>query len=333
MCRGREAMKKKNVLVIALILCLIASLFGCGANDPGHNQGHIKIVTTVFPQYDWAKNILGDNPAGAELVLLADNGADMHSFQPGAQEIVDISTADVLIYVGGESDTYIDDVLKTNSYEKMHVINLLESAGEFIKEEELVEGMEGEEEEESEEEEEPEYDEHVWLSLKAASGLCDKICDAICQIDPSNEEYYRKNLKEYKEKLTALDDKYAKVVSQASTDTILFGDRFPFRYMVDDYGIKYFAAFVGCSSETDASFETVTFLAKKVDELGLDSVMIIENSDGAIAQAIISNTETKDQKVLTMDSMQSVTADDIEAGETYLGIMEENLRVLQEALN
>ena len=325
-------MIKKTVLAITLILCLIASLLGCGSNAPGDRQGSIKIVTTVFPQYDWAKNILGDNPSGAELILLADNGADMHSFQPGAEEIVDISTADVLIYVGGESDTFVDDVLKTNGNEKMHVINLLESAGDYIKEEELVEGMEGEEEE-GEEEEEPEYDEHVWLSLRAASGLCEEICDAICKVDPSNEEYYRNNLKEYKEKLDSLDEEYAKAVSEASTDTILFGDRFPFRYMVDDYGIKYFAAFVGCSSETDASFETVTFLAKKVDELGLDSVMIIENSDGAIAQAIISNTETKDQKVLTMDSMQSVTADDIEAGETYLGIMEENLRVLKEALN
>ena len=162
--------------------------------------------------------------------------------------------------------------------------------------------------------------------------LVNSISDAVQKIDPDNAESYRKNAAAYAEKLNALDAEYQAAVSAASVRTILFGDRFPFRYLVDDYGLSYYAAFVGCSAETEASFETITFLAQKVDELSLPAVMTIEGTDHLIAETIVQNTQTKDQQILTMDSMQSVTAKDVENGTTYLSIMEKNLSVLKDAL-
>ena len=319
---------------------MILTFSACGNQDQAEPQaehetseGGIRIVTTVFPGYDWARVILGDNPSGAELILLTDNGVDLHSYQPNAEDILKITTSDVLIYVGGESDAYIEDALKTKQNENMKEVCLLDVMGDSAKEEEIVEGMEAEEEEhEHEEEEGPEYDEHVWLSLRNASVLCDAVCDAICQADPENEAYYRENLEAYKKELSDLDGEYSKVTAEAGTKTLLFGDRFPFRYMTDDYGLDYYAAFVGCSSETEASFETVTFLSKKVDELGLKYVMTIENSDGKIAQTIIDNTGSKDQEILSMNSMQSMEREDIEKGTSYLDIMKKNLEVLRTAL-
>ncbi len=320
-----------------MLLCL--GLAGCGGQSQpeeeatANDEAPIKIVTTIFPEYDWVRAILGDNPSGMDLKVLADKGTDLHSYQPTAEDIMDMSTCDVLIYVGGESDGYIDDALRTRVNENQIELNLLEVLGESAKEEESKEGMEAEEgEEEGEEEEGPEYDEHIWLSLRNASALCDSICDALSKVDPANEDYYRSNLEAYKEKLAELDGEYEDVIGKAENKTLVFGDRYPFRYMFDDYGLDYFAAFSGCSAETEASFETVTFLAKKVDELGLDCVMTIEKSDGKIAHAIIDNTESKDQKIIELNSLQSVVGDDIENGMTYLDIMTENLNVLKEAL-
>lgn len=217
----------------------------------------------------------------------------------------------------------------------MKVINLLDVLGNSVKEEEVVEGMEAEEEEseeKSEEEEEPEYDEHVWLSLKNAKVFCKAIADDLSEIDKDHAETYQKNEENYAAKLDELDQNYQKTVDEASQKTLLFGDRFPFRYMVDDYGLDYYAAFVGCSAETEASFETITFLAGKLDELGLKNVMTIEKSDQKIPKAIIENTKDKNQKILRLDSMQSATSDDVKAGTTYLSVMEDNLEVLKEAL-
>ncbi len=196
-----------------------------------------------------------------------------------------------------------------------------------------MEGREGEEEEEEgEEEEETEYDEHVWLSVKNAAFYTEKIAEALSKADPAHTDAYAGNAKAYIEKLTDLDNKYQEMVSAASQKTVLFGDRFPFRYLVDDYGLSYYAAFVGCSAETEASFETVTFLSGKVDELQLPAVLVIENSDKKIAGTIVENTSSKDQQILVLDSMQSVTAKDVAGGCTYLSVMEKNLEVLSEAL-
>ncbi|HOG02314.1 MAG TPA: metal ABC transporter substrate-binding protein, partial [Clostridia bacterium] len=241
------------------------------------------------------------------------------------------SGCDLFIYVGGESDAWVDDALKEAVNKNMIVLNLMDILGERAKAEETVEGMQAEEEE-GEAGEEPEYDEHVWLSLRNASVFCDAIAGALATLDPGNAETYRANCEAYIEKLGALDAGYESAVQNAKLKTVLFADRFPFRYLADDYGLTYYAAFVGCSAETEASFETVVFLAGKADELGLPAVLVIENSDGKIAKAIASNISNPDIPILTMDSMQSVTSADAAGGKTYLGIMQGNLETLRRAL-
>ena len=302
-------------------------------------EKHLNIVTTIFPEYDWVREILGDNAGNADLTMLLDNGVDLHSYQPTAQDILKISTCDLFIYVGGESDGWVSDALQEAANKDMKVIDLLDVLDDAVKEEEIVEGMEageehgdGEDEEHEEEEEGPEYDEHVWLSLRNAKVLCEAITNALTEIDPDHAADYRSNLTSYSEKLDALDAAYQSAVDSASRKTLLFGDRFPFRYLVDDYGLSYYAAFAGCSAETEASFRTITFLADKVDEFNLTSVLTIESSDQKMAQTIIQNTKEKNQNILTLNSMQSVTSNDVAAGTGYLSIMESNLDVLKEAL-
>lgn len=264
--------------------------------------------------------------------MLLDNGVDLHSYQPTADDIIKISDCDLFIYVGGESDGWVEDALKEAANKDMQVINLLDVLGEQVKEEEVVEGMEAEEEE-SEDEDEPEYDEHVWLSLKNAETLCTAITNALEEIDPANKDAYAANAVSYLEKLAALDGEYQTVVDNAARKTVLFGDRFPFRYLVDDYGLSYYAAFAGCSAETEASFETISFLAGKVDELGLPCVLTIEGAQHKIAETIVQNSAAKNQSILTLDSMQSTTSADAANGTTYLSVMESNLDVLKQALN
>ena len=292
----------------------------------------VKIVTTIFPEYDWVRQIAGDKVSDMDITMLLDNGVDMHSYQPTADDIMKISDCDLFIYVGGESDEWVNDALKEAVNKDMQVIDLLDVLGEQVKIEELVEGMQDAEHEEEEEHEEKEYDEHVWLSLKNAETLCDAIAEALGNADPGNKAVYNTNKAAYIDQLVSLDNQYREVVDQASMKTLLFGDRFPFRYMVDDYGLSYYAAFAGCSAESEASFETISFLAKKIDELGLKYVMTIEKSDQKIAKTIIENTQNKDQSILTLDSMQSTTSADVANGMTYLSIMEGNLNILKEAL-
>ena len=327
-------MKKKfSILLVAALLtgCLSA----CGtANAAGiADQSNLQIVTTIFPEYDWVNNILGENPANAEVTMLLNNGVDLHSYQPTAADILKISTCDLFVYVGGESDAWVEDALKEATNKDMVVVDLLDVLGDSVKEEEVVEGMQGEEEEEEEsEEEEPEYDEHVWLSLRNAAVLTDRLSQELQKIDPDHAQTYRDNTAAYLDRLNRLDDRYRDAVAQGSVNTLLFGDRFPFLYLVDDYGLSYYAAFVGCSAETEASFETITFLAGKLDELSLPAILTIEGPDHRIAETIIQAAANKDLPILTMDSMQSTTAKDVENGTTYLSVMENNLSVLTEAL-
>lgn len=327
-------MKKTLALFLSLML-LISVLSGCGSQTtPTTDTDQLSIVCTIFPEYDWVKNLLGDEAKNAELTLLLDSGVDLHSYQPTADDIIKISTCDMFIYVGGESDAWVEDALKEATNKDMVVINLLEVLGDSVKEEEVVEGMEAEEEPDAEEqEEEPEYDEHVWLSLKNAKLLCSYIAQQLALIDEANAQSYTNNADAYIAKLDALDAEYQTAVDSARVKTVLFGDRFPFRYLVDDYGLAYYAAFIGCSAETEASFETVAFLAEKVDELELHSVLTIEGAGHRIAETIIGNTAEKDQAILTMDSMQSTTSADAANGATYLSIMQSNLDVLKTALN
>ena len=335
-------MKKITALLLALMM-LAGVLAGCGKPQDAGKAGKLKVVTTIFPEYDWVRAILGDKAENAEVTMLLDNGVDLHSYQPTADDIVKISDCDLFVYVGGESDGWVESVLKNAANKKMKVINLLEVLGDSVKEEETVEGMQEEEHdhedadehedaEEHEHEEEAEYDEHVWLSLRNAETLCEAISDALQQINPDNKDTYAANTAAYAERLAALDADYRAAVEAATYQTVLFGDRFPFRYLADDYGLSYYAAFVGCSAETEASFETITFLAGKMDELNLPCVLTIEGAHHRIAQTIVENTTAKNQEVLTMDSMQSTTSKDVANGATYLSVMEKNLSVLKEAL-
>lgn len=321
----------------------------------------LQIVTTIFPEYDWAKNILGKNPAGVEMTMLLNNGVDLHSYQPTADDILKISTCDLFVYVGGESDTWVKDALKEATNKNMEVMNLLETLGESVKEEEVVEGMQEDPDEDAHDHDEDqedaadhndqeqkdhdahadaedseacevEYDEHVWLSLRNAETLVKALSEKIQKMDPANAALYQENTDAYLSKLEGLDKEYTDVVKQAKFHTLLFGDRFPFRYLTEDYHLKYYAAFVGCSAETEASFETITFLAKKMDELKLPAILTIEGKDHRIAETIVKNTKAKNAQILTLDSMQSTTSKDVEEGASYLKIMQENLNVLKKAL-
>lgn len=319
----------------ALLLTFVLFLSLCPVSGLAEEAGKIRVVTTIFPIYDWVREIAGDT-GNTEITLLLDSGVDLHSFQPSAQDIMNVAACDLFIYVGGESDEWAEDALAEAVNPDMVVISLVEALGENAKAEEIVEGMQAEEEEEEGEEgeeEEEEIDEHVWLSLRNAQVFTSAIADALAQKDPANADSYRANAEAYGAKLAALDAAYAGAVDSAAHKTLLFGDRFPFRYLTDDYGLTYYAAFVGCSAETEASFETVIFLAKKTDELQLPAVLTIEGKDHRIAETIIGSTADKNRKLLTLNSMQGTTANDIEQGATYLKIMEDNLAVLKEALN
>ena len=336
----------------------------------GKSDGKLRIVTTIFPEYDWVREILGQNPAGAELTLLLDSGTDLHSYQPTAEDIMRVSSCDLFIYVGGESDKWVADALKESTNPNMVVINLMEVLGDSAREEELVEGMQEsdhdhdhehedadhddghedadheEEHEDADHEEEhedadhddnhdhqeaPEYDEHVWLSLKNTKRFVDVITEKLAALDTANADTYKANAKTYDDALNKLDEDYAAFFANAKQKTLLFGDRFPFRYMIEDYKLNYYAAFVGCSAETEASFETITFLSGKVDELGLKSIYVLEGSNQKIAETIRNNTKSKDQKIVKLNSMQGVTKTEIEGGAKYLSIMQTNLEALKEA--
>ena len=341
-------MKKITVLLLALFM-LVGALAGCGKQNDTNQTDKLGIVTTIFPEYDWVREILGEKADNAEITMLLDNGVDLHSYQPTADDIVKISDCDLFIYVGGESDEWVEDALRNAANRNMKVINLLEVLGDSVKTEEIVEGMQEEEHEHEDAEEhehedahahedaeehehEEETDEHVWLSLKNAKMLVRVISKALQELDPNNKDIYAANADAYVKKLSALDAEYQAAVDAASNKTILFGDRFPFRYLVDDYGLRYYAAFVGCSAETEAGFETISFLAKRVDEWKLPCVLTIEGAQHKIAETVVRNTTAKNQRVLTMDSMQSTTSKDVKNGTTYLSVMEKNLSVLKEAL-
>ena len=325
----QKILKKAFIFIFILGTLTTSTVNATSCSNDGHSD-KFSIVTTIFPQYDWVKQILGDKIDDVELTLLLDNGVDLHSYQPTAADIVTVSTCDMFIYVGGHSDEWVEDVLKQATNVDMTRVNLMDVLGDAVKEEEIVGGMEHEEE--GEHGHVHEDDEHVWLSLLNAKTICEEIANKLNVIDPVNAETYSANLAFYCEQLTSLHDEYKQAVEEATVKTLLFGDRFSFRYLVDDYGIEYYAAFSGCSAESEASFETIAFLAEKVDELGLGAVVKLEGSEGKLAQTIVNTTTAKNAKILTMDSMQSVTAKDVADGVTYLSVMQKNLTVLKEAL-
>lgn len=326
----------KNIISAAAALAMGTFLLtGCGADQTTNKSSDkLSVVCTIFPEYDWTKQIIGSNSDNVQLTYLLSNGSDLHNYQPTADDMIRISDCDVFVYVGGESDKWVDEALGEARNKDMQVIDLMDVLDGSTKAEELKEGMEPEEEaEEEDDEEEIEYDEHVWLSLKNAEVCVSAIADALAKADPANADVYKSNSEAYIAELDALDGRFRTMLDSAAEKTLIFGDRFPFRYFVDDYGLDYYAAFAGCSAETEASFETIAFLAQKADQLGSSTIFTIEGSECSIAEAVVNSTRDKNQTIAVLDSVQSVNTDRISSGVTYLSIMEQNYDVLKEALN
>ena len=370
--------------ILTILFSALFLLSGCGMSQTPASQSSestanaeknqaakkIQVVTTIFPEYDWVREVVGNHGDSVELTLLTDQGTDLHSYQPTVDDLLKISNADLFLYVGGESDGWIQDALKNAANPQRKTLRMMDGLSDRLKEEELKEGMEADHDHDHDHEEadhdhedtdqsqedhdheeadhdhdheeadhdhedhedSPEIDEHVWLSLQNAKIAVQSIADQLSALDPENAADYKKNAEEYIQQLSALDQKYESTLKSLPKNTVVFGDRFPFRYLVEDYHLDYFAAFVGCSAETEASFQTIIFLANKVDELQLPAVFTIEGPDHRIAKSVVENTKAKNQKILQLNSMQSVTSAQIEQGIHYLSLMEDNLNQLAEGL-
>lgn len=301
-------------------------------SSPNTAEKKLSVVCTAFPVYDWVRNILGTRANEVELTYLLESGTDMHSYQPSADDMVKIASCDLFVHIGGTSDVWVADALRGAVNEDMVVLSLMDVmlSLDLALPVAPVMGMQEHAHEGSSHA--VEYDEHIWLSPVCAAGLVAAIGEALCAVDEKNAALYRKNCADYSQQLSALDKDIRAAVGSGTKGTVLIADRYPFRYLIDEYDIACYAAFDACSAETSASFETIVFLASKVDELGLSVLLTTESSDGSVANTIAASTAAKDQAVLALDSMQSVTRAQVEAGTTYLGVMRENLEVLRLAL-
>lgn len=334
---------KNKVISILLSVVIILSAFSLAAcNDAGKpspsEDGVLRIVCAGFVATDLCREVTGvvDDGSMREIILLGKAGMDMHSYEPTAADIISVSSADVFVYVGGESDGWVEGVLRSAGNRELITVSMTEVSS--LISEELPEGAEHDDSCDLDHEhdhdrgtaEETAADEHVWLSLSNASRIVDAICDAVCRADAERADVYRQNADGYKAKLSSLSKDFAEMVSASKRNTVLVADRFPFIYMTRELGLEYFAAFPGCSTETDASFATQTFLIEKTKELGLPYIFIIDGSDGAVAEKISRETGAK---ILRLYSMQTVSDAELENGATYLDYMGKNFNSLKEALN
>lgn len=342
----------KKISIFTLSVFALCAFSSCKAKKID-TTGKLKVISTIFPEYDWFKNVAGEENPKIIHSLLIKSGIDLHSYQPSTKDMIDISDCDLLIYVGGESDEWIKKATANSTNPNQKVLNLMEILKDQVKEEELVEGMQAEEEEDDEDEHheegeehhheegeehhhhhdgEIEYDEHVWLSVKNAVIIVEAIKDTLCQMDSENALTYQKNAEEYIAKLNALDAEYQAAFKNSNGKPLIFCDRFPFRYLTEDYKLPYYAAFLGCSTESEASFETVIFLANKLNELDINNVIIIENSADKIANTVIATAKRPSCNIFSLDSMQSTTLNDIFKGKTYIDTMKSNLEELKKII-
>ena len=325
-------MKNRFMKLIGLaIASLIVPL--CTSCNSSADDGKLKIVTSIYPEYDWVMNVLGEKKDNATVTMLLDSGRDLHSYEPTPKDIKNIAKCDLLIYVGGESDEWVDDALKQAINKNMKTINLLETLGDGAKEED-EEGVEEDDHDHDHEHEEGEveYDEHVWLSLKNAKLFVKTIGDTLGQIDQENASYYKSNADSYITSLNELDASYQEAVDAKVKDTLLFADRYPFRYLLDDYNLKHVAAFNGCSAENTIGPNTLRYLVSQINELNLNVIFKIDGSDGKIAQSVKESSGKSDLQILTMDSLQSGTSSQFSSTSNYLTRMRSNLVALKEAL-
>lgn len=321
---------KKRIIYIGMLALVTGLLTGCQRNHSTEEiQGNIEddklsIVTTIFPPYDFARKIGGEN---VEVTMLLAPGVESHSYEPTPQDIIQINESDLFIYVGGESDAWVEGITDSldQSVKTLTLMNCVD-----VVEEEHVEGMETEESHDhSKVEIDEEYDEHVWTSPKNAKLIVAKLREKLCEIDESHSKFYEENEKAYTQQLEELDQAYETVVENSVRRELIFGDRFPFRYLVDAYGLSYYAAFPGCSSETEPSAATVAFLTEKVREEQIPVVLYLELSNHKIADAIAETTGTS---TAMLHSCHNISKDEVTAGVTYLSLMEQNLEVLKGAL-
>lgn len=334
-------MKIKILSVIISVALILGMFTGC-EGEKKESSGKVSIVATVFPQYDFARQIAGDR---AEITLLLKPGMESHSYEPTPKDIIKIAHCDLFLNVGGESESWLDSVIESVNNDDMRIVSAMGCVENI--EEEHSEGMTEkghshehdedceeehvhEHEHEHSDEEDAEYDEHVWTSPVNSIEIVNEITNTLCEIDPENAEYYSANAAEYIAQLTELDGKFRKIIANSERDTLIFGDRFPLLYFVKEYGLNYYAAFPGCASETEPSAATVAFLIDKVEQENISVICYIELSNHKVADAI---AECTGIKAMQFNTCHNIAADDFEAGETYLSLMTANLEVLEEALN
>lgn len=309
----------KRVLCIILSLLLLSAMTsGCGTDPKLLPKGQLTVSCTSYPVYDWIREVIGENSGNLRITYVSAEG-DIHSFQPSLQNIANLAMSNLLIYVGGESDKW---AVETAKRENLNALKLFD-----VNSEELIVTEHNHDEGQEHHQANEVYDEHIWMSLTVAENSVRAICDAICEIDPKNSSQYRENTENYCKKLRELDENYKKVVSESGDKTVIFADRFPYIYMTEEYGINYYSAFSGCSTDAEASFEVISRLVEKVDELGIKTLIVPENSDCTVAETVIANSAAKNGEIAVLNSLQSTT------DESYLEVMTKNLEVLKKALN
>ena len=321
---------RKRLFAVLLALTLAAGLCGC-ADRQRAEDGRLQVVCSVFPYYDFARQIGGDD---VDVTLLVAAGKETHSFEPTPLDVITLSQADVFLYNGGESEAWVDDILSAAGENIAVTLPLMPQVSALA--EEWAEGMEGAHDEhdhdhdhETHDSDDIEYDEHVWTSPVLAKALCQAICDALCQADPAHREGYQARLTDYLAQLDGLDAAFREVVEAGHRRLLVFGDRFPLLYFCKEYGLDYRAAFHGCASDTEPSLATLKYLIDKVEDEEILVVYTIELSSRKVADAI---AETTGAKVLTFHSCQTVSRTEFDGGATYLSLMEQNVEALREGL-
>lgn len=300
--------------LIAALLCLCLMLCGCTAQpEKPHDETKLQIVCTSFPAYDFAREIAGDR---AELTLLIKPGSEVHSYEPTPKDMIRIQESDLFICNGGESEQWAKTLItpELNTIYMMDCVDTVEESADGIY---------------NAEDGEPELDEHVWTSPLNAIKISEEICNALCKLDTDNAEEYKMNFAAYKAQLMALDREFRQVIKNSGKHTLVFADRFPMRYFALEYGLDCYAAFPGCSSETEPSAKTVAYLIDRVREDKIPAVLYMEFSNQKMADVICEDTGCKK---LPFYSAHSVSAEQFEQGVSYLDLMRINLNSLKEAL-
>jgi len=318
---GPRTKKRNNVKRFFILFCALVLLVlfpGCRRTQIPGEEGKLNVVSLIFPTYDFVRVIAGDK---VNLVMLLPPGTESHSYEPSARDIIILRESDLFIYPGGQGAKWVDRILGSMNVPQMKVLNLMEIVDAV--EEELVEGME------DDDEEIPALDEHVWTSPRNAGIIVAAITEALCELDSANAGFYRQNAADYRAKLDELDAGFMSVVKGAKRNTIIVGDRFPFRYLADVYKLKYFAAFPGCSTETEPSAATIAFLINKTKSENIPVVFHLELSNEKIADAI---SEATGAKKLILHSSHNVTKKDFDRGANYLDLQKANMVNLKEAL-